>query len=77
MDDTPDSVDYIRAGVAIAPLQKPLGHATTAMALRYMKYAPEAYFAEDAAQVAASRTGLPDREREARAASAAGGIRRA
>ncbi len=54
--------------MAIAPLQKLLGHATAAMALRYIKHAPEAYFAEDAAKVAASLTGLLDREREARAA---------
>ncbi len=50
----------------IVRLQKLLGHATAAMALRYMKYAPEASFAEDAAKVAASLTGELDRERDAR-----------
>jgi hypothetical protein len=47
------------------------------MALRYMKHAPEAYFAEDAAKVAASLTGALDREREARAALARKGLKRA
>jgi len=36
------------------------------MAMRYMKHAPEAYFAEDAARVAASLTGKNEREEEAR-----------
>ena len=34
--------------------------------MRYMKHAPEAYFAEDAARVAGSLTGARDREEEAR-----------
>ena len=54
-----------------------LRHSTPAMALRYMKHAPEAYFAEDAAKVAASRTGALDREREARAVLARKGLKRA
>lgn len=37
-----------------------------AMAMRCMKHAPEAYFAEDAAKVASSLTGERDREKEAR-----------
>ncbi len=61
----------------IARLQKLLGHATPAMALRYMKHAPEVYFAEDAAKVAASLTGELDREREARAAGARANLRTA
>ena len=44
-------------------LQKLLGHATPHMTLRYMQHAPEAYFAEDAARIAASLSGAaPDRE---------------
>ena len=70
-------VHCAQAGVPIVRLQKLLGHATPAMALRYMKHAPEAYFAEDAAKVAASLTGALDREREARAASARAGLKRA
>ncbi|HXT91579.1 MAG TPA: site-specific integrase [Trebonia sp.] len=70
-------VHCAQAGVPIVRLQKLLGHSTPAMALRYMKHAPEAYFAEDAAKVAASLTGVLDREREARAASARAGLKRA
>jgi len=70
-------VHCAQAGVPIARLQKLLGHATPAMALRYMKHAPEAYFAEDAAKVAASLTGALDREREARAAAARANLRTA
>jgi hypothetical protein len=50
-----------------ARLQKLLGRTTPHMTLRYMKHAPEAYFAEDAAQVAASLTGERNREAEAQA----------
>jgi len=70
-------VHCAQAGVPIVRLQKLLGHATAAMALRYMKHAPEAYFAEDAAKVAASLSGVLNKEREARAASARAGLRRA
>ena len=70
-------VHCAQAGVPIARLQKLLGHSTPAMALRYMKHAPEAYFAEDAAKVAASLTGELDREREARAAAARANLKRA
>ncbi|HEX4632732.1 MAG TPA: site-specific integrase [Gemmatimonadales bacterium] len=70
-------VHCAQAGVPIVRLQKLLGHSTPAMALRYMKHAPEAYFTEDAAKVAASLTGVLDREREARAVSARAGLKRA
>jgi integrase len=68
-------VHCAQAGVPIARLQKLLGHATPAMALRYMKHAPEAYFTEDAARVAASLAGALDRERDARVAAARGSLR--
>ena len=55
-----------QSGVPIPRIQKLLGHATVAMAMRCMKHAPEAYFAEDAAKVASSLTGERDREKEAR-----------
>ena len=61
------AVHAAQSGVPIPRIQKLLGHATVAMAMRYMKHAPEAYFAEDAARVAGSLTGVNDREREARA----------
>lgn len=70
-------VHCAQAGVPIARLQKLLGHATAEMALRYMKHAPEAYFAEDAAKVAASLTGELDRERDARTTMARAGLQRA
>ncbi len=60
------AVHAAQAGVPIPRIQKLLGHATVAMAMRYMKHAPEAYFAEDAARVAGSLTGERDREEEAR-----------
>jgi hypothetical protein len=47
------------------------------MAMRYMKHAPEAYFAEDAAKVASSLTGQRDQEREARTSLARDTIKRA
>jgi hypothetical protein len=53
--------------VPIPRIQKLLGHATVAMAMRYMKHAPEAYFAEDAARVAMSLTGSKSNEDRARA----------
>ena len=34
-----------------------MGHASPMMTMRYMKHAPESYFAEDAARVAASLQG--------------------
>lgn len=70
-------VHCAQAGVPIARLQKLLGHATAGMALRYMKHAPEAYFAEDAAKVAASLTGELDRERDARTTMARASLQRA
>jgi hypothetical protein len=46
------------------------------MTLRYMKHAPESYFAEDAAKVAASIGGFMNQEAEAQAALVRGGMRR-
>ena len=70
-------VHCAQAGVPIVRLQKLLGHATPHMTLRYMTHAPESYFAEDAARVAASLSGAKDAEAEARAAAARGGLRSA
>lgn len=50
-------VHAAQAGVPLVRLQKLLGHTTPHMTLRYMKHAPEAYFAEDAARIAASLAG--------------------
>ena len=56
-------VHAAQSGVPIVRLQKLMGHATPHMTLRYMKHAPEAYFDEDAALIAASLSGAaPDRE---------------
>ena len=70
-------VHCAQAGVPIVRLQKLLGHATPHMTLRYMKHAPESYFAEDAAKVAASLTGAQDRETDARIGLAREGMKRA
>lgn len=70
------AVHAAQSGVPIPRIQKLLGHATVAMAMRYMKHAPEAYFAEDAAKVAGSLTGDLDRERKERVALARQGLRR-
>jgi len=53
------------AGLPLARLQKILGHRTPAMTMRYARHAPEAYFAEDAARLAASLSGTTDREADA------------
>jgi integrase len=50
-------VHCAQSGVPLPRLQKLLGHASPVMTMRYMKHAPEAYFAEDAARVAASLQG--------------------
>jgi integrase len=71
------AVHAAQAGVPIPRIQKLLGHATVAMAMRYMKHAPEAYFAEDAAKVAASLTGVRNREQEARVELARARVSRA
>jgi integrase len=63
-------VHCAQAGVPIARLQKLLGHASPHMTLRYMKHAPESYFQEDAAKLAASISGERNREAEAQAALA-------
>ena len=69
-------VHCAQAGVPIVRLQKLLGHASPHMTLRYMKHAPESYFAEGAAKVAASISGKRNREAEAQAALARGSVRR-
>jgi len=61
------AVHAAQSGVPIPRIQKLLGHATVAMAMRYMKHAPEAYFAEDAARVAMSLTAFKSKEDAARA----------
>jgi integrase len=58
-------VHCAKAGIPLARIQKLMGHATPAMTLRYLKHAPESYFAEDAAKVAESLIGGRDREVEA------------
>ncbi len=70
------AVHAAQSGVPIPRIQKLLGHSTVAMAMRYMKHAPEAYFAEDAAKVAGSLTGARDREAEARVMLAQAALRR-
>lgn len=70
-------VHCAQSGVPIARLQKLMGHATPHMTLRYMKHAPESYFAEDAARVAASLTRTTNREAQAQADLARGGMRTA
>jgi integrase len=70
-------VHCAQAGVPIARLQKLLGHATPHMTLRYMKHAPENYFVEDAARVAASLGEERNREAEAQASLARSGMRTA
>lgn len=53
-------VHAAQSGVPIVRLQKLMGHAAPYMTLRYMKHAPEAYFAEDAARIAGSIAGNPE-----------------
>ena len=59
-------VHCAQSGVPLPRLQKLMGHASPVMTMRYMQHAPESYFAEDAARVAASLTGEQARERSAR-----------
>jgi integrase len=68
-------VHCAQAGVPIVRLQKLLGHASPHMTLRYMKHAPESYFQEDAAKVAASLSGERNREADAQATLAREGMR--
>jgi len=63
-------VHSARAGVPIARLQKLMGHESPVMTLRYLRHAPESYFAEDAAKIAASVSGAQDREAHAALARA-------
>jgi len=60
-------VHCAQAGIPIVRIQRLLGHSTPVMALRYMKHAPENYFAADAARVAGSLSGAADREAGAQA----------
>jgi integrase len=56
------AVHAIQSGLPLPRLEKLLGHATPAMTMRYAGHAPEAYFSEDAARIAASLSGAVDRE---------------
>lgn len=69
-------VHCAQAGIPIVRIQRLLGHSTPVMALRYMQHAPENYFAEDAARVAASLSGAADREASAQAELARQGLKR-
>ena len=68
-------VHCAKAGVPLVRIQKLMGHATLAMTLRYLKHAPESYFAEEAARVAGSLTGRTDAEAQAQAELLRGGLR--
>jgi integrase len=69
-------VHCAQAGIPIVRIQRLLGHSTPVMTLRYMRHAPENYFAEDAARVAASLSGAADREARAQAELARQGFTR-
>jgi integrase len=58
-------VHWCIAGLPLPRLQKVLGHRTPATTMPYARHAPEAYFAEDAARLAASLSGAVDKEAEA------------
>jgi len=68
-------VHCAQAGIPIVRIQRLLGHSTPVMALRYMRHAPENYFAADAARVAASLSGVADREASAQAELARQGLK--
>jgi len=69
-------VHCAQAGIPIVRIQRLLGHSTPVMALRYMQHAPENYFVEDAARVAASLSGADNREATAQAELARQGLKR-
>lgn len=69
-------VHCAQAGIPIVRIQRLLGHSTPVMALRYMQHAPENYFVEDAARVAASLSGADNREASAQAELARQGLKR-
>lgn len=69
-------VHCAQAGIPIVRIQRLLGHSTPVMALRYMQHAPENYFVEDAARVAASLSGADNREACAQAELARQGLKR-
>jgi integrase len=52
-------VHAAQAGVPLARIQKLMGHASAVTTMKYMKHAPDKYFAEDAALVAASLSRRP------------------
>jgi integrase len=68
-------VHCAQAGIPIVRIQRLLGHSTPVMALRYMRHAPENYFAADAARVAASLSGIANREGRAQAELARQGLK--
>ena len=68
-------VHCAQAGIPIVRIQRLLGHSTPVMALRYMQHAPENYFVEDAARVAASLSGADNREASAQAELARQGLK--
>lgn len=60
------AVHAVLSGVPIVRLQKILGHSTPVMTMRYMRHAPDDFFAQDAARVAASLAGIDSGEASAR-----------
>jgi integrase len=60
-------VHATRGGVPLARLQRLLGHTTPSMTMRYMRHAPDADFAADAAAIAESMGTDKQREGQARA----------
>jgi hypothetical protein len=64
------AVHAVLSRVPIVRLQKILGHSTPTMTMRCMRHAPDDFFAQDAAKVAASLTGIDSREAAAHAALA-------
>ena len=68
-------VHAAQAGVPIPRLQRLLGHATSAMTMRYASHAPSNYFVEDAERIAASLDGRLSDERAERAKLARAGLR--
>jgi hypothetical protein len=52
------AVHWIMAGLPLNRLQRILGHRTPTMTMRYARHAPEAHFADDAARLGASLSGV-------------------
>jgi integrase len=59
-----------KAGVPLVRIQKLMGHSSPHMTMRYMKHAPEAHFAEDAASISDALLGRANDEERSRADSA-------